>query len=176
MTIQSKLKSLTFSTTRLKVSNVEYCLKSVTSKSELLSSIVSLLTPSVVQTLPPYFHDVKTKSDADVWLTKMVSESHLFTVYLKDSESVIGFVFLSESDSYIVHLGYLLDESHWHQGYGSELLFGLIESCRSNQFIEKLIGGVDFENIASAKLLKKVGFVANQVSDNGVTFYEYTFY
>lgn len=170
----SKLKSLAFTTARLEVSNVDSCLKSESSKSELLSLAASLLSPSVVKSLPPYFHDMKTESDAEIWLTKMVSESHLFTVNLTDSKSIIGFLFLYESDNSTAHLGYLLGESFWHQGYGSELLLGLVESCRTNQLIKKLIGGVDAENIASAKLLEKVGFVVKQEGDNGVTFDEYT--
>jgi len=169
----SKLKFLAFTTMRLEIANVEPCLKSGLTKSELLSDIVSLLSPSVVESLPPYFHNIKTESDAEVWLMKMVSESHLFTVKRKGFDSVIGFIFLYESDNATAHLGYLLAESSWHQGYGSELLFGLLESCRDNQLVEKLIGGVDAGNIASVKLLEKVGFVATKEGDNGVIFYEY---
>ena len=167
-----KLKSIAFTTTRLEVENVDTCLKSGLAKSELLSEIVSLLSPLVVESLPPYFHNIKTESDAEVWLTKMLSESHLFTVKRKGLDSVIGFVFLYESDNSTAHLGYLLAEPSWYQGYGSELVFGLLDTCRDNQLIEKLIGGVDVGNIASAKLLEKVGFVATKEGGNGVIFYE----
>ena len=134
-----KLKSLAFTTARLEVSNVDSYLEVESAKSELLSSIVGFLSPSVVKSLPPYFNDINTESKADIWLAKMVSESHLFAINLKGSKSVIGFVFLYESDNSIAHLGYLLGESFWHQGYGSELLFGLIESCRADQLIDKLV-------------------------------------
>jgi len=126
----------------------------------------------VVESLPPYFHDINTESDAEIWLMKMVSESHLFSVKRKGLKPIIGFVFLYESDNATAHLGYLLAESSWHQGYGSELLFGLLKNCRDNQLLEKFIGGVDIGNVVSAKLLEKVGFVADQEIDNGVIFYE----
>lgn len=176
MTNQSKLKSLAFTTTRIDVSNVDSLLELESSRAELLSSIVSILSPSVVKSLPPYFFDIESESQADIWLNKMVSESHLFTVNLKKSKSVIGFVFLYESDNATAHIGYLLGECFWHQGYGSELLLGLIECCRSGQLIDKLIGGVDIDNVTSAKLLEKVGFVLSQKDDSGVNFYEYIVY
>lgn len=169
---KSKLKSIAFTTMRLEVENVDSYLASGFLKSQLLSEIVNLLSPSVVESLPPYFHDINTESDAEVWLFKMVSESHLFSVKRKGFDPIIGFVFLYESDNAKAHLGYLLAESSWHQGYGSELLFGLLKSCRDNQLVEKLIGGVDIGNVVSAKLLEKVGFVATQEGGNGVTFYE----
>ncbi|PQJ87424.1 GNAT family N-acetyltransferase [Aliivibrio sifiae] len=168
----SKLKSIAFTTTRLEVANVDSCLVSGLMKPQLLSEIVSLLSPSVVESLPPYFHDINTELDAEVWLLKMVAESHLFSVKRKGLEPIIGFVFLYESDNATAHLGYLLAESSWHQGYGSELLFGLLKNCRDNQLVEKIIGGVDIGNVVSAKLLEKVGFVATQEGGNGVIFYE----
>lgn len=173
MTKSSKLKSLAFTTTRLEIKNVDSYLISGLAPSELLSEIVSLLSPSVVESLPPYFHDINTETDAEVWLLKMVSESYLFTVKRAGFDSIIGFVFLYESENSTAHLGYLLAESCWHQGYGSELLFGLVQRCRQNHLVEKLIGGVDIGNVTSAKLLEKVGFVVTEEGDDGVIFYEY---
>ncbi|WP_028865632.1 GNAT family N-acetyltransferase [Psychromonas aquimarina] len=170
----SKLKSLAFTTARLEISNPAGYLQTESSKSELLSSIVDLFSPSVVESLPPYFHGINTESKADIWLTKMLCESHLYVVNLKDSSTVIGFVFLYESDNSTAHLGYLLGENFWHRGYASELLLGLIECCHAEQLIKKLVGGVDSENTASVKLLEKVGFISNEEGGNGVTFYEYT--
>ncbi|SFD50177.1 GNAT family N-acetyltransferase [Pseudoalteromonas denitrificans] len=174
--IKNKIfESFTFETARLKISNVRANMELGTSKPELRSSIIRLLTPSVVKSLPPYFHDIKTEIHADAWLTKMLTESHLYMISHNDSKAIIGFLFLFESDNTTAHLGYLLGENFWSQGFGSELLFGLIENCRTEQLIKKLIGGVDIENTASAKLLEKVGFVASSHSDTNTIFYEYTF-
>jgi RimJ/RimL family protein N-acetyltransferase len=170
----AKWASLAFSTQRLTVSDVASCLRTEASKAALLSSIVELFSPSVIQSLPPYFHDIDSIEAADDWLTKMVSESHLFTVCLNDSESVMGFVFINDSGEDSAHLGYLLAERCWHQGYGYELLQGIVERCRSKQLVGNLIGGVDEGNTASAKLLQKAGFVADVEDDNGITFYHCT--
>ncbi|MEC6907559.1 GNAT family N-acetyltransferase [Photobacterium piscicola] len=170
---KSKFTSLVFTTTRLEVVNVDFYSMSELMKSILLSEIISLLSASVVESLPPYFHEINTTSKAETWLIRMLSESHLCSVKHKGCDSIIGFVFLSESDVATANLGYLLAESHWYQGYGSELLIGLLQCCRDNQWAEKLIGGVDMKNEASKKLLQKVGFVALEENNQNIIFYEY---
>jgi len=173
MNKRSKLASLTFTTARLNVANVESPLATPSSKSALLTAIVGLFSPLVVQSLPDNFHDIETQSQAEVWLDNMLVDSHLFSVTLLGQESAVGFVFLYPSDDGFAHLGYLLAEKLWHQGYGSELLVGLIESCRAGRLIEQLAAGVDVENIASARLLQKVGFELTETTDNGIAFYQY---
>ena len=56
---------------------------------------------------------------------------------------------------------------------GSELLIGLLKTCQNRKLVKKLIAGVETDNLASNKLLQKVGFVAGEEGENGVTFYEY---
>lgn len=168
----SAFNSLVFTTSRLEVFKVDSSVFS-SLKSDLLTSIPSLLTPTVVQSLPPYFHNITTQDDADSWLAKMMFESHLFAVCLKDSMSIIGFIFIYEADDSTANLGYLLGKAFWHQGYGSELLIGLLETCQNQKIVKKLIAGVETDNLASNKLLQKVGFVAKEEGENGVLFYEY---
>ncbi|NRA54280.1 MAG: GNAT family N-acetyltransferase [Gammaproteobacteria bacterium] len=174
MNKKSRLASLTFTTARLNVANVESSLATPSSKSALLTAIVRVFSPLVVQSLPDNFHDIETESQAELWLDNMLADSHLFTVTLLGHESAVGFVFLYPSDDSLAHLGYLLAEQLWHQGYGSELLFGLIECCRADRLIDQLAAGVDVENIASARLLQKVGFELNETTDNGISFYQYS--
>ena len=172
MANNSAFNSLVFTTNRLEAFKVDSLVLS-SLKPDLLSSIPSLLTPTVVQSLPPYFHNITTQGDADSWLAKMISESHLFAVCLKDSMSIIGFIFIYEADDSTANLGYLLGEAFWHQGYGSELLIGLLETCQNRKLVKKLIAGVETDNLASSKLLQKVGFVVGEEGENGVLFYEY---
>lgn len=173
MNKSEKFKSLSFTTARLEVSNLGTELKLEQSRADLLPSIVCLLSPNVVSALPPYFHGITTNEEANIWLNKMVVESHLFVIALKESNSVIGFMFLYESAGDTAHLGYLLGECSWNKGFGSEMLLGLIKTCRSKQLVNKLIAGVDSDNFASIKLLEKVGFVANPRSVSSPVFYEY---
>jgi RimJ/RimL family protein N-acetyltransferase len=57
-----------------------------------------------------------------------------------------------------VHLGYVLAESAWGQGLGSELVEGFVECCRGERRVRTLIAGVAADNPASIRILEKNGF------------------
>ncbi|MUK62968.1 GNAT family N-acetyltransferase [Aliivibrio fischeri] len=172
---QDQLTELSYKTTRLVIEHIDSVIVNEQGSQVVLNKIVALLTPQVTQGLPPYFHDIETIKEAEIWLKKMSNESQLFTVSAKNTKDIIGFLFLSGADSEEVHLGYLLGDEYWHKGYGSELLSGLLDYLYQHPSIERLVGGVDKDNIASAKLLEKVGFVVKEEMDSMVVFYEYIF-
>ncbi|HHX8340933.1 TPA: GNAT family N-acetyltransferase [Vibrio alginolyticus] len=142
--------------------------------SYLLERIPQILTPAVVVNLPPYFHDIGSSEQARIWLERMLLESRLLQVEAEDHE-LIGFLFAYVENDEYAHVGYLLAEECWGRGLASELLQGFIHEVEKSESWLKLIGGVDQSNIASAKLLKKLGFVEQPATkDSGVVFYEYT--
>ncbi|SON52960.1 GNAT family N-acetyltransferase [Vibrio tapetis] len=162
-----------FESTRLKVKQA-LADGSVYENEPLLERICEILTPSVVENLPPYFHNIHSKAQAQQWLKQMLTESRLFVVELRSSE-VIGFVFAYVESNDDVHIGYLLAEECWGQGFASELLSAFIEHSTQNESWNKLIGGVDPQNVASARLLKKLGFVERLEEGNEAIFFEYHF-
>lgn len=143
--------------------------------SEFFVSVMDILTPSVVESLPPYFQNVNSISSAQEWLKHVVSDGRLFIVKLVGESKAIGFVFLSTEDSGDTHIGYLLGESFWGKGYATEILKGLIDFIKSEDQVTRLIAGVDTDNVASIKLLQRLGFIHSSNEDNGTMFYEYRF-
>ena len=139
----------------------------------LLTAITKTLTPTVVENLPPYFHDIVTIEDAKHWLDKMLDESRLLLVKEQSSNEIIGFLFISNSDYSEAHIGYLLSEKHWGKGLATELLSGFIEMAARLKQWKKLVGGVDVTNKASSKLLTRLGFKKASAKD-GIVFYEIT--
>ena len=141
--------------------------------SYLLERVPQILTPVVVENLPPYFHGIGSYEEARRWLEGMLLGSRLLQVGTGEDE-LIGFLFAYvEKDEY-AHIGYLLAEEYWDRGLASELLQGFIHEVEKSESWLKLIGGVDQSNVASAKLLKKLGFIEQTANDSGVVFYEYT--
>jgi RimJ/RimL family protein N-acetyltransferase len=141
--------------------------------SEFLVSVLDILTPSVVGSLPPYFQNVNSISSAREWLKQIVSDGRLFVVKLVGESKAIGFVFLSTENSGDTHIGYLLAESYWGKGYATEILKGLIDFIKSEDQVTRLIAGVATDNVASIKLLQKLDFIHSSTEDNGTMFYEY---
>ncbi|MEZ8826099.1 GNAT family N-acetyltransferase [Vibrio amylolyticus] len=164
--------ALSFESSRLKMFEISGDI-SLPERAALFERIPEILTPPVVENLPPYFHGIDSREDAQVWLERMLSESRLFLV--KSAEgTLIGFLFAFVENGRDAHIGYLLAEEYWGKGLASELLKVFIEAVSKTESWAKLIGGVDQTNVASANLLKKLGFVKQLGGNSSVAFYEFT--
>ena len=135
--------------------------------------IAGILSPAVVENLPDYFHGINNAAAACDWLDRMLSESRLFLLRYKQSDEVIGFVFIFTGDTEDAHIGYLLSEPNWGKGLASEVLAGLINYAEHNTDWHVLIAGVDKANIASTGLLTKLEFVCQSSDDENTVFYHY---
>ena len=102
----------------------------------------------------------------------MLEQSRLFTVYRENEHCLIGLVFLSSDSEGQAHIGYLLGEKYWGKGLAKELLTNFIEYVAKPGSWLKLVAGVDADNLASSRLLKKLGFVERDSSEASVVFYE----
>lgn len=161
--------SFSYQTSRLQISEI------FNSKQEpdFLISVVGVLTPKVVENLPPYFQNINSIASGQKWLEQIISDGRLFIVKLADESHLIGFVFLSSENASGAHIGYLLGESYWGNGYATEILKGLIDFIELEGKITHLIAGVATDNEASIKLLHKLGFNKNSNEGNGTMFFEY---
>lgn len=165
--------SLSFETARLIVSEVTDAL-ALSERAELIGRIPAILTPRVVENLPPSFHGICSAESAEIWLDRVLSESRLLLVKSTE-QGLIGFLFVHVENENEAHIGYLLAEACWGKGFASELLEGFIREASAGKQWSKIIGGVDPSNIASINLLKKLGFSERVGGESGVLTYEYAF-
>ncbi len=156
-----------FATKRLEVSLFQLDIVSP----ELLAELLTILTPAVVEHLPPYFHGLNTEADIQQLLTRLDTESHILLIRETEQGHLLGMAFLSDSQDPDVQLGYLLGEAWWGAGYASELLQGLIPWCRQQGRWQRIMAGVDPDNQASIGLLNKVGFEAQPGHGNATLWY-----
>jgi len=163
---------MSYTTARMNIVEVESQLSSEV-RHALLKRVPEILTPEVVENLPPYFHNIDSAQQAQVWLERMLSDSRLLQVKSASGE-LIGFLFIYVENQRDAHIGYLLAEEYWGKGLASELLKGFIQEISRSEPWNKLIGGVDRSNLASAHLLKNLGFVERDGDEGAVVFYEYT--
>jgi RimJ/RimL family protein N-acetyltransferase len=166
---------LMFVTERLNVEPIDHYLRGSKVSSEFLFEIISILSSVVVKSLPSYFHGVNGIEQAEAWLNKMRSESHFYIISNSGANRTMGFLFLYEADNGIVHLGYLLGKQYWGQGYATELLVGLVDQVKVNNLVKTFVAGVEEENVASIKTLRKASFVECSKDKSDGLFYQYTF-
>lgn len=152
-----------FETERLAVGSWQHQVANPQSEQSFAKAVVDVLTPEVTKALPEGWQGIDSVDKAMKWMEDRAKESAFLTVQLLPSQDVVGFVFLYESmatDHWIdLRLGYLLSQSVWGQGLGSELIKGLVEWCEKAGDIQTISGGVEIENVGSIKVLEKNGFV-----------------
>jgi RimJ/RimL family protein N-acetyltransferase len=94
---------------------------------------------------------------------------------LKASGEVIGFAGLKYlADVQEVDIGYRLLPAYWGQGLATEAGRAVLDYGRTRLGLERIIGLVDPENVASVRVLKKLGLTpAGQVEFQGRCFARY---
>jgi RimJ/RimL family protein N-acetyltransferase len=156
-------RSYGFETHRLRVDAWHAAAPADGSGPALPDVVVSLLSPAVTRALPVEWQGSYSRSRAEAWIAERDADGPTLLALERSSRNATGLVILHESDAadgsgVDVHLGYVLAESAWGQGLGSELVEGLVSWCRGQPEIHTLIAGVAAENPASVRILEKNGF------------------
>ena len=84
-----------------------------------------------------------------------------YMIVLKEENKVIGTVNVFPDDSRAVdtrEIGYSISSAYQRKGYAFEVLSALIDLLQNELKFDLLVAGVLEENIASIRLLKKLGF------------------
>jgi ribosomal-protein-alanine N-acetyltransferase len=129
-----------------------------------LPSLLEVNSSEEVTALLPYA-TWRSMADADAWFQRMkgIQATGLalqFVVALKSTGTPIGtcLLFRFEEGSARAELGYVLGRAQWGQGFMQEALEALIGNAFSIMGLRRLEAEVDTRNLASARLLKKIGF------------------
>ena len=139
--------------------------------SDSLESIVKdLLSPKVTESLPPPWQGDYSIERARNWIAERDAEGVTLLVLEKSTCRPLGLIVLFEMEAaqgmVELRLGYLLAESAWGRGFGSELVQGLVDNCRKLR-VASLVGGVAADNLASIRVLEKSGFERLPATNNG---------
>ncbi|NOR62504.1 MAG: GNAT family N-acetyltransferase [Rhodobacteraceae bacterium] len=125
-------------------------------------ALVELLTPEVLESLPPPLQISNTPENCAAWIEARLSESDVLAIVTPDTGDLIGLILLVEfavaGAKADIHLGYLLAEKHWGKGLASEVILGLVARLAQSASEIRLLGGVEKANPSSARVLLKAGF------------------
>lgn len=157
-------ESCAFESDRLSVGEWHSLVRPALPEQDLAHFITSVMTEPVTRSLPSAWQGEYTVDRARDWISERDSEGTTLLVLERSTGRPLGLVILvewaAESDAggVDVRIGYLLAESAWGQGLASELIEGLVRWCRAQASIQSLAGGVERDNLASARVLEKNGF------------------
>lgn len=140
--------------------------------------VATLLTATTTRALPSPWRGDYDRSRAAAWIRERDDESAVSIVTDRETSIPVGLIILftapadDSSGRVDIRLGYLLGESVWGQGLGTELVAGFVEWCRSVPRIRSVAGGVEQDNIASTRALAKNGFAPVGPAIDGEQLYE----
>ena len=78
----------------------------------------------------------------------------------KETGELLGdlFYLLGQGDSPQARIGYTLSRSNWKKGYASEAAARLLDFFFSELAVHRVVADCDTENLASVRLLERLGF------------------
>jgi len=145
-----------FTTDRLSIKDWTPHLGDKGRRSSLEASLAGILTPEVLRHLPPPLK-LSGAGSVSAWVEARAQESDVYLIQRTSDESLLGLLILASFDGEppTIHIGYLLAEPAWGQGFASELIKGLVRAVPRPA---RLLAGVEADNPASARVLEKAGF------------------
>lgn len=170
-------KDCLFKTKRTAILNWNFVASQQASKIDQTESVLKIMTPNVTKSLPDGWQNLNTVAKAEEWIIERRKDSYFYAITLSETNEIIGFLFLylsAEMEASIeLRLGYLLSESIWGKGIGTELINGLVKWGKNTALIDSISGGVEKDNIGSIKVLEKNGFYqSNQQLPGNMLFYK----
>ena len=157
---------LRFETERLEVDDWHIMVE--THGLDLTAEVRALLTPSTTASLPVEWRGEYSVVRTQQWIDERDAESPTLLVVDRSTNQAIGLVILffvaqpHGSGAFIVQIGYILCESVWGRGLGTELVSGLVTWARARPTIISLVAGVDPSHATSVRVLVKNGFARSE--------------
>lgn len=81
-----------------------------------------------------------------------------FAIILKHTDDLIGMIDLTLESDKIGEMGYVLNQSHWGKGYGTEAAKLMVNYGFKTLGLHKIICTCDTRNIGSYRIMEKVGY------------------
>lgn len=124
-------------------------------------------SPEVMQYTYSDPHISKEFSEKE--LEKILNSNDMFCLVRKKQDNTpIWFVWyhtiLEHATGWIVEMGYSLMPEYWWRWYGTEMWRSIIEYIFKHTHIHRITGTCNIENIASQKILEKIGMQKEWIS------------
>lgn len=88
-------------------------------------------------------------------------------IFEKGKQAIIGWCGLDGKTEGKLHIFYLIDTSYRNKGYATQCAARLLSYAFDDAHVPFINGGCDENNIASFKVMEKIGMKQNAFEDNG---------
>ncbi|MCA0983934.1 GNAT family N-acetyltransferase [Halobacillus yeomjeoni] len=112
-----------------------------------------------------------TEADSRFFVTQAIRDRNIkfrsrfvFVIVDKQMEQIVGNIELNIKDwDGVGELGFIIHHEHWGKGYGTEALQLMLDYCFFQQNLHRVSAHCLPENVASCRVLEKVGMVKEGV-------------
>lgn len=107
----------------------------------------------------PEMKDIHSIDDFTDYIMRAYKDEYLIrsVIQEKDTNKIIGYVFLYQEDSRSKSVNIFIEKSHWGKGYGTEVLKSVIREMKKSH-LECLYATCDGRNIGAKLMFEKAGF------------------
>lgn len=163
------LNGCNFQTNRMDVGDWSHLLTGECGRTVRDTFLISLLSQAVTRDLPAGWQGFYDQDRALSWFADRLDEGAALLIADRSEGRPVGLLILAESEitavSRDIFLGYLIHESDWGKGLATEVVAGFVDWCHTDGTVRSIVAGVTDRNAASARVLRKNGFVPVPVDD-----------
>ena len=123
-----------------------------------VAKYVSWLPHHSIDEAIEWLKEIEWKQDAEGNI--IPSDNYIWGFVLKETGELFGSGGLIwEDDWQLFQVGYNIKKSHWNHGYTTEAMKAILRFAATKLGLKRIAGGHAKENLASAKVIEKLGFV-----------------
>ena len=123
-----------------------------------VAEYVSWLPHHSIDETIEWLKEIEWKQDSDGNI--LPNDNYIWGYVLKETGELFGSGGLIWDDNWhLFQVGYNIMKKHWNRGYTTEAMKAILQFAVANLGIKKIAGGHAKENLASAKVIEKLGFV-----------------
>ena len=123
-----------------------------------VAKYVSWLPHHSIDDTIQWLKEIEWKQDEDGNI--IPNDNYIWGFVLRETGELFGSGGLIwEADWQLFQVGYNIMKTHWSRGYTTEAMRAILKFAASNLGIKKVAGGHAKENLASARVLEKLGFI-----------------
>ncbi len=130
------------------------------------------------QSIEDFQYAARSLDDVKAWLEPSYHDSTTLLWTIRKQGPVIGLVEVcleaeySDAQTNVCRIGYFLAWQEHNQGYATEALRGVVNWLFQNTELERIEAGVTLHNVASYRVLEKLGFIREKVVQGNWKWYD----
>ena len=121
------------------------------------------------------FKEPQSEESSRELLEKWLTDDYVCVAINKETNHLVGWFMLKETISKkYPEIGFMISKQYWSQGYATEVSMSLVNLAKSEFGVLKIIASAHVNNIASLKVLKKIGMKVSDTlpSKDNIIYYE----